>query len=38
MGTFTDAFGPRMGFTALLSLSSSAGEPARNSLCPLFST
>ena len=27
MGTFTDAFGPRMGFTGLLTLSSSAGEP-----------
>ena len=27
MGTFTDAFGPRMGFSGLLTLSSSAGEP-----------
>lgn len=25
MGSFTDAFGPRMGFSALLSLTSSAG-------------
>jgi nitrate/nitrite transporter NarK len=26
MGTFTDAFGPRMGFSMLLTLSSSAGK------------
>jgi hypothetical protein len=31
MGTFTDAFGPRMGFSGLLTLSSSAGEPQLSS-------
>lgn len=36
MGTFTDAFGPRMGFSGLLTLSSSAGasQPSSTTSAP----